>query len=560
MSGRAESGVSRWYVWPATVLLGSALFFLPTGAAWLGSAIWWAFGLTALALVLIFRGLVRDWPLRLISVRSGFCAFGAFITAGKPLAFPPPPADVSARLLGSDLPPAACYGALVPLLVFLLGAIVVALPRPATWRDEPGFDGYAMMCLLLSIGLAISVPNTGQYIRSGAQELQLSALTNQGVDPSAEHSGTVDTAAPNGPPRIAWSLPASPGATADGATIARDVVVTLHKSASEATVSGLDRGSGARQWHFTISGAHRVGGIAVDADTGQVVLSVGDTALVLDGTTGARERIVRMPPAPESAAWVPLAADGSGLATATTLSGTMMPFVAVQSGQFFNSNYAVARLDLSNNTVTDLDRPQDTGCDYRFADTTDHSWAYLVRSRCGQTTVHRYLRGETDSEMSMPDADCELGCNVQSIAQDDTSLTISSDNEVTRLDVSSGGSRIDWRDRYDQTSVLVGRFLPASNRQAIRTAVFRAGSADLLDDNDGHVTQTVPVPSPAINIVLGQRWLQFDQTARTATIVDTGTLRPLGSVPFDCDPSHVESTVDELIATCTDGRIIGLIE
>lgn len=558
MSGQAQSCVSRWFVWSATILLGASLYFLPAGATRVGVAIWWAVGLTALAFLINFAGLVQGWPLRMIAVRSGCCAFGAILTAGHALASPPPRTDISTLLLGDDLPPAACYGALIPLAVFLLGAVVVAVPRPSRWSDAPGFEGYAMVCLLVSLALAISVPSTGQFLRSGAQELQLSALTDQLVGPPADAAGSVDASVPQTPPRIAWSLPV-PGADAVGATIAGQIVVILRKSGATATVSGLDRVSGAPRWHFSITDAPRVGGIAVDAETGQVVLPVGDSALILNGATGARERIMRMPLAPESATWTPLAGDGSGPAHATTVSGSMMPFVALRSDQFGNASYAVIRLDLQQDVITDLDRPHDTGCEYRFADTADHSWSYLVRSRCGPTTVRRFLRGETDAEMTIPDAGCELGCNVPSIAVDDDSLTISTDLYVAQLDVSAGRSGIDWRANYTGQSVSVAKFLPESNQQSVHTAVFRDGAADVLDDNDGHLVRTITLPGSVVNVVLGHLWLQIDRAAKRMTVVDTATLRPLGSAAFACDPSRFASNGHDMIATCTNGTIIGLI-
>jgi hypothetical protein len=559
MSGPAESSVARWFVCSAAVLLGGALYFLPTGAVRVGGAAWWTFALTALAFVLNFAGLVQGWPLRMIAIRSGACGLVAFVAIGRALVFPPPPTDLSVRLLGDDLAPAACYGTLVPLMAFLLGAAVAAVLRPARWPAGPGLDGYAMVCLLLSAALAITVPNTGQYLRAAAQELQLSALTDHVAGPSANTSGSAAPAVPDDPPRIGWSLPAPRDSEVVGATIAGDVVVTLHKSSASATVSGVDRVSGAQRWRFSVTDAHRVGGIAVNADTGQVVLPVGDSAVILDGATGARERVMRMPPAPDSTTWVPLAPDGSGLTNATTLSGAMMPFVALRSERFGNTSYAVIRLDLEHNAITDLDRPQDTGCDYRFADTADHSWSYLVRSRCGQTTVRRFLRGETDAEMTMPDAGCELGCQVQSVVGEEDSLTIGTENNVVRLDVSAGRSRIDWRTQYDGITVVVSRLVPDSNQQAIRTAVFHDGSVDLLDANDGHLLQTITVPGSVVNVVLSHLWLQADQATRRVTVVDTGSLRPLGSAPFPCDPSHVESDGHEAIATCADGSIIDLV-
>jgi hypothetical protein len=558
MSIHTESGDSRWFVWSALLLLSGTLYFLPTGAAQVGTAVWWAFAVTALALAINFVGLVRRWPSRVIAVRSGCCALYALIVIGRALAFPPQSTDISVRLLGDDLPPAACYGALIPLIAFLVGAIVAALPWRTRSSADPAFLGYGLVCLLLSAALTITVPDYGQYLRLGAQEWQLSTLTDE-VGAPAEASGSLDATVPDNPLRIGWSLPAPRDTDAVGATIAGDVVITLRKAGPTATVTGLDRLSGAQRWHLSITAAPRVGGIAADADTGQVVLPIGDSALILDGKTGARDRIIRMPPAPASALWTPLAGDGSGLANATTLSGTMMPFVALRSDQFGNAAYAVTRLDLQHDTLTDLDRPNDTGCEYRFADTADHSWSYLVRSRCGQTTVRRFLRGETDAEMTMPDAGCELGCRVQSIAGDDDSLTISTDADVTRLDVSAGRSRIDWRTHYDGSSVVLGKFPPESNRQPTRTAVFRDGSIDLLDDNDGHLLQSVTVPRTVVNVVLNHQWLQIDQASKTVTALDTGTLRPLGSAPFACTPNHFASNGQELIATCTDGTVTALI-
>lgn len=555
MSHRGESGITRWFVWSATVLLGSALYFLPSGAMRLGDGGWWAFALTALALVLGFTGLVRGWPLRRVAIRTGGSAFAAFVVVGRALFFPPVPADISVRLLGDDLPPAGCYGTLIPLAAVAIGAIVVTFARPA-WSDGPGLDGYGVVCLLLSAALAITVPNTGQYLRSGAREFQLSAL----IDHAGPAAGRpVETSAPDNTPHIAWSLSRPRNADTVGATISGDLVVTLDKSSATATVSGVDRASGAQRWRISINDAHRVGGIAMDADTGQVVLPVGDNAVILNGATGARERIVRMPPAPDAATWMPLAGDGSGPANATTLSGAMMPFVAMRSDQFGSNSYAVIRFDLQHDAITDLDRPPDTGCGYRFADTADHSWSYLVRSNCGQTTVRRFLRGETDAEMTMPDASCELGCQVHSIVGNENSFTISTDNDVTQLNVSAGRSRIDWRARYDQTSVSVAMFLPVSNKDEIRTAVFRDGAIDLLDVNDGHLTQTITVPNSVVNVAMSHLWLQIDRAARRVTVLDTGSLQPLGSAPLPCDPSHFESNGHDVIATCTDGSITDVV-